>query len=401
MNQYRNVILLAIAQACYLATSMTVVTFAGLVGASTAPDPGLATLPVTLSIVATALATAPMSMVMQRTSRRFGFRLGAAFGTVAALLAAYAVYTQSFVLLSLAALVIGPFQASAQYYRFAAAESVATALAPRAISLVLIGGLVAALLMPTLSGWFNDQFADHQYMGAFLFATIMIGLVFVPVSLLKPLESAFQTDAGETEAELSRPMSAIVKQAGFIVAVVNAALGYAMMSFVMTATPLAMEICGIGAESPAVIQKHVIAMFLPSLFTGFLVQRFGVVPILMVGQALFAIAFLTALSGIEIMEFSVALIALGVGWNFCFVGGTTLLTRVHTAAEKGRVQGLNEFLVFSTTGVASFAAGLILHLYGWQTVNQTAFLMLVIASVVTLGASMSGRLRGLIERQPK
>jgi predicted MFS family arabinose efflux permease len=400
VDQYRNVILLAMAQACFLATSMTMVTFAGLAGIASAPDPKFATLPVTLAIISTALTTAPMSMIMQRTSRRFGFRLGATIGLMSALMMAYAVLSASFILLCVGALMVGPFQSSAQYYRFAAAESVPPAMSPRAISLVLIGGLVASFFVPTLWRFFGGLFEGVDYLGAFIFAAVAIGCVFVPVAFLRPLDEAFHVDDGEGVPADARLMSAIVRQPGFIVAVINAALGYAMMSFVMTATPLAMEICRIGEASPEVIQQHVIAMFLPSLFSGFLIQRFGLFPILVVGHMAFAVAFMTALSGIEVMHFSVALIALGLGWNLCFVGGTTLLTRVHTQAEKGRVQGLNEFLVFSTTGVASFAAGLILNLYGWQTVNQAAFVMLVIASSITLVWGLAGRVRKVRGPQP-
>jgi len=390
--------LLALAQACFLATSMTMVTFAGLAGIAAAPDPKYATLPVTLSIVSTALTTAPMSIIMQRTSRRFGFRLGAAVGVLSALMMTYAVYSGSFILLCVGALMVGPFQSSAQYYRFAAAESVPADKSPRAISFVLIGGLVASFFVPTLWRFFGDLFEGVDYMGAFVFAAVVVACVFIPVAFLRPLEEAFDAGSDNVKEEDARPMGAIVRQPGFIVAVVNAALGYAMMSFVMTATPLAMEICRIGEASPEVIQQHVIAMFLPSLFTGFLIQRFGLFSILLVGHMAFAVAFMTALSGIEVMHFSVALIALGLGWNFCFVGGTTLLTRVHTQAEKGRVQGLNEFLVFSTTGVASFAAGLILNLYGWQTVNQAAFVMLVIASAITLVWGLAGHVRKALGR---
>jgi len=389
LSIYRNVFLLALAQACFLATSMTVVTFAGLVGNMLAEDKSLATLPMSLSIISTALTTAPMSMLMQRTSRRFGFRLGATFGVLGALLAAYSVSIGSFTLLCVAVMGFGPFQASAQYFRFAAAESVPVTMAPRAISLVLIGGLIAALFAPTLSGWFNDTFDAHRYMGAFIFVAVTAGLVWVPVTLMKPLEKAFHEDEAAPEDAPQRPMRTIVSQPSFIVAVLNGALGYAMMSFVMTATPLAMEICGLVDESPSVIQQHVIAMFLPSLFSGYLIQKLGLLPVLMAGHAAFAVAFLTALSGIQIMQFSVALIALGVGWNFCFVGGTTLLTRMHTASEKGKVQGINEFLVFSTTGLASFAAGLILNRYGWQTVNQAAFALLLVAVVATIFWALS------------
>lgn len=391
LTQYRNVILLAIAQACYLATSMVVVTYAGLVGEATASVPGLATLPLSVSIASTALTTAPISMIMQRRSRRFGFRLGASLGTLGGVVGAYAIHSGSFLLLCVATMLIGPFQASAQYYRFAATESLSPSLAPRAISLVLLGGLAAPLMVPLLKDWLAGGFDGYPYMGAFAFITLITIFVWLPTSLLKPLDKKFEeeSDASADAAE-ARSTAAIVRQPAYIVAVANGALGFAMMSFVMTATPLAMAVCGLGESSIDVIQKHVLAMYMPSLFTGYLIQRFGLLPVLFAGQACFALAFTTALSGLELMNFSVALIALGVGWNFCFVGGTTLLTRTHTAAERGRAQGLNEFLVFTTTALASFAAGLILDLYGWRVVNQAAYVLLVIAAVITIVWSMTG-----------
>jgi MFS family permease len=380
----RNVYLLMLAQAFFLACSMTLVTFAGLSGKLLANDPAYATVAMSLAVLATALSTAPMSMLMQRTSRRFGFRLGALFGVIGGLTCAGSLYIGSFYMLCVGTLLMGPFQASAQYFRFAAAESVDTARAPRAISLVLIGGLIAALFAPMIVSTFNDIFDARTYLGAFLFVAVAAALMFLPLGFLKHIDGATSAeDVADTAAV--RPLGVIVRSPTFIVAVLNAALGYAMMTFVMTATPLAVEACGIGVDTGAgIIQKHVIAMFLPSLFTGHLIARFGLVPILLTGHLLFAVAFVTALSGIQVWQFSVALIALGVGWNFCFIGGTSLLTQAHTDAEKGKVQGLNEFLVFGSAASASFAAGIILAKFGWTTVNQAAFAMLVIATGATL-----------------
>ncbi len=380
----RNVIVLMIAQACYLACSMTVVTYAGLAGQTLAADKALATLPVSLTILATALSTGPMSILMQRTSRRFGFRVGALSGLLGAAVAAYSVYSGSFLALCIGTAAFGPFQASAQYFRFAAAESVPASKAPRAISLVLIGGLLGALVTPSLTRAFNEAFLPVNMMGVFVFTGVMAAIVLIPTALLRPLDKPFETEVGANEDNEGRPLRVIFRDPAFIVAVLNGALGYAMMSFVMTATPLAMKVCGLLDQSLDVIQGHVIAMFLPSLFSGSLIQRFGVLPILLTGHAFFAVAFITALSGVEIAQFSVALLALGVGWNLCFVGGTTLLTRVHTEAEKGRVQGLNEFLVFGTTAVASLSAGVILNQFGWRIVNQSAFVMLTIAAGATI-----------------
>lgn len=385
-----NVLYLMLAQACFSANSMTFISFAGLAGTMIASDPAFATLPVSLSMVVVALSTAPLSMLMQRHSRKTIFLICALSGVVGAMVAAAGLFLDSFVLLCVATLFLGPFQASAQYYRFAAAESVSTSSAPRAISYVLVGGIVAALVTPTGSAFFNDLFLPYFYVGAFVFSALLCALALVPLSLLKrpgkARAAAGQEEASEEAEETARPLAKIARQPAFIAAVANGALGYAMMVFVMTATPIAMvDYCGFsGGESAQVIAWHVIAMFLPSLFTGSLIARIGLLPVLFAGHGLFAAAFLLALGGIEIFNFSAALIALGVGWNFCFVGGTTLLTQVHKASERGRVQGLNEVLVFGSSALASLAAGAILRFFGWTVVNQAAFVLLLLAFCVTL-----------------
>ena len=384
MNLSRNVYILVFAQACFFACSMAVFTFAGLAGQDLASDPAYATLPVSLYIVSAALATGPLSLLMQRTSRRFGFRLGASFGVFGGLLCVASLYSGSFLLLCVATVSMGPFQASAQYYRFAAGESVAKAQAPRAISLILLGGVAAAFVVPVATGWLNSYFEGYSYLGSFVFVVGAATLVFLPIAFLKPIE-AKHGSAETSEAGEIRPLGQIVRTPKFIIAVINAGLGYAMMSFVMTATPLAMVEAGFPASQGAyVIQWHVVAMFLPGLVTGSLITRFGVLPILLAGQALFAGAFVVALSGAEVWQFTLSLVMLGIGWNFCFVGGTSLLTRVHTDNEKGKVQGVNEIIVFGFSGVASFGAGVILQKFGWATVNETAFAMLGIAVVATV-----------------
>lgn len=390
-NTGANVFLLMASQACFTATSMTFIAFAGLAGRMIAGDPALATLPVSLTMVVVALSTGPLSVLMQKYSRRRVFILSAFSGIFGALVAASGLYFDNFILFCAATLFIGPFQASAQYYRFAAGESVSPTKAPRAISLVLIGGIFAALLAPFGSGFFIDNLLPYTFVGAFIFTACVGVLALVPLSLLKTpgsnqKSSPLDTAAAVEKEEIERPLAAIAKQPAFIAAVVNGALGYAMMVFVMTATPIAMvDFCGFSSStSTKVISAHVIAMFLPSLFTGNLIIRFGVLPVLLAGHMFFAIAFITALSGIQLGNFSMALIALGLGWNFCYVGGTTLLTRAHNSAERGRVQGLNEMLVFGFSAIASLAAGAILRYYGWAIVNQTAFILLVLATTVTI-----------------
>lgn len=386
-----NVIYLMAAQACFSATSMTYIAFAGLAGKMIASDPAFATLPISLTMIMVALSTGPLSMLMQKFSRKRVFVFCAFSGLTGSLIAALGVYFQDFLLFCLATVFIGPFQASAAYYRFAAGESVSHKKSPRAISLVLIGGIAAALLTPLGNSFFNDLLLPYTFVGAFIFSACVCVLVLLPLSLFQNPEPEKAHDfkdsqTGRPEDDIARPLPVIARQLSFVAAVVNGALGYAMMVFVMTATPIAMvDFCGFSAgTSTKVISAHVIAMFLPSLFTGNLIMRFGLLPILLMGHVFFAIAFLTALSGIELGHFSVALIALGLGWNFCFVGGTTLLTRVHRPSEKGRVQGLNEILIFGATALSSLAAGAILRYFGWNIVNQAAFVMLVIATAITI-----------------
>lgn len=397
-NTEKNVFLLMASQACFTATSMTFIAFAGLAGRMIASDPAFATLPVSLSMVVVALSTGPLSVMMQKYSRRRIFLLCALSGIIGALVAAFGLYLENFILFCAATLFIGPFQASAQYYRFAAGESVSATKSPRAISLVLIGGIFAALLAPFGSGFFIDTILPYTFVGAFIFTACVSALVLVPLSLLKTPETSpkdFPADDATIALthDIARPLNVIAKQPAFIAAVVNGALGYAMMVFVMTATPIAMvDFCGFASStSTKVISAHVIAMFLPSLFTGNLIIRFGILPILLAGHAFFAVAFITALSGIQLGNFSLALIALGLGWNFCYVGGTTLLTRVHRPVERGRVQGLNEMLVFGSSALSSLAAGAILRYFGWTVVNQTAFLILVLASSVTIFWAVKGK----------
>ena len=394
----KNVGYLVLAQACFLASSMSIVSFASLAGEMLASNPAYATLPVALTVVASALTTGPVSMLMHRTSRRFGFRLGAFAGVLAALLSALGVYLGSFSLLCAGALLMGPFHASAQYYRFAAAESVPADKAPRAISLVLVGGLIAALFVPSLLAYFNALFMPFTFMGVFIFIALVAALALVPLSLLKALDTPFSEHVPSVEngdrpedrrstgiQPAARSLGQVVRTPVFLTAMVNGAAGYAMMSFMMTSTPLAMAAGGFGTgTSTYVIQGHVIAMFLPSLFTGQLIMRFGIVPVLIAGHMAFAAAFATALAGTDLGHFATSLVFLGLGWNFCFVGGSALLTHAHSAAEKGKVQGLNEFIVATATATGSLTSGVILRYYGWDFMNKLAFAVLVLAVMTTI-----------------
>lgn len=378
-----NVYLLALAQACLLSTTMTVVTYAGLAGKILAPTPALATLPISLTILATALTTGLISGFMGRHTRKAGFFLGIAFGIMGALIAFVAIWLSMFWFLCVGVAFIGVFSASGQYYRFAAIESMPASQSGKAISIVMLGGLLAAVVAPSITGVFMDLFQPNVYMGSFLFITFIILCAILPISrlaLVAPVESH-----EEIVDDIPRPLPEIMGQKVFLAAVLNSAAGFAIMSFVMSATPLAMEICGFGPDvSKHVIQGHVIAMFLPSLFTGYLIDRFGVIKILLSGHALLATALIVAYLGIEIENFSVALVFIGVGWNFCFIGGTSLLVRSYRLSEKSKVQGLNETLVYICQGTASLSAGAVLYYLGWVSLIQIATVMLAVTSIFTI-----------------
>ena len=398
-----NVYLLMASQAGFSATSMTFIAFAGVAGRQIATDPAFATLPLSLTMIVVALSTGPLSGLMQKYTRRRMFLLSALSGFIGALIAALGLYLEDFILFCAATLFIGPFQASAQYYRFAAVESVSSAKSPRAISLVLLGGVFAALLAPFGSDFFVATILPYTFVGAFIFTACVSLFVMVPLLFLKAsnieLPEQQQENANAVTIETpARALREIIKLPAFVAAVVNGALGYAMMAFVMTATPIFMvDFCGFPTSTSTwIISAHVIAMFLPSLFTGDLIIKFGVVPILLLGHAFFAAAFLAALSGIQVGNFSLALIALGLGWNFCYIGGTTLLTRVYRPSERGRVQGLNEILVFGSSAFASLAAGVILQYFGWAVVNQAAFVMLVIAASITIFWAIRSKTAGMV-----
>ncbi len=332
----------------------------------TLPEVSLATLPLSLQFIGTMLATIPASMFMRRVGRRVGFTIGQLIGACGAALACWAILEGSFWMFAACGLMIGVHNAFWQYYRFAASETASEAFRPRAISLVMAGGVVAAIVGPTLADKSQDLLAPVMFAGSYAVVIVLclitvVILQFIRIPNLRP----------EERRESGRPLREIAKQPVFIVAVVAAMLGYAVMSLVMTATPLAMTVCGFNVSDTAfVIQWHVLGMFAPSFFTGSLIRRFGVLTIIKVGTVLNIVCVAVNLSGVEIQDFWLGLVLLGVGWNFMFIGGTTLLTGTYTASERNKVQALNDFMVFGTVSVASLSAGILQYQVGWQAVNM-------------------------------
>ena len=371
----RNAMVLAVASALYGTTTTMQVATAGLVGIQLAPEKSWATLPMSTFVIGTALTTLPISLLMKRIGRRAGFILGALAGLLAALLGVYAIYQRSFGLFLLSTSFMGMFQASASYYRFAAADMASPAFRPKAISWVMTGGVVAALFGTLLVMGTVDIFAPVTFAGNYA-AMALLALACIGVLLALDVPVAGQKIAG---AAAARPLSVIASQPRYIVAAIVGMLSYGIMMLVMTATPVAMIGCGFTVrDSSWVIQWHVLAMFVPSFFTGNLIARFGAERISAFGMLLLTGAAISGLMGIHFDNFAVGLILLGLGWNFGFIGGTTMLTSCYEPSERNKAQGLNDFLIFGTTALASLGAGKLLAGIGWNAVNYAVFPMVLV-----------------------
>lgn len=396
-SAHRQVLILASAQALFQTASVAVVTVGALAGSQIAAAAQLATAPVASMMLGTAIATVPASLWMARAGRKPGFLFGALLGVLGGLLAAAGIWQRSLILLSAGTLLVGAYQGFAQFYRFAAAEVAEPAFRPRAIGWVLAGGVIAALLGPWL-GRFGGPLLEPEYTGTFLLLALVSVLAVVLLSALRMPAPAVGADAGP-----ARPLRVIVRQPTYLVALFGAATGFGAMVLAMTATPLAMvhHQHSVGAAS-TVIQLHVLGMFLPSFFTGSLISRFGVVPIMLAGVALLTGHVLLTLSGTEFASFASALVLLGVGWNFLYIGGTTLLTTTYTPAERGRAQATNDLSVYLIGLAASLSAGALLEVAGWQRLNLLLLPWLGLAAAALLWLRYAPRSQGQVAaEQPK
>jgi MFS family permease len=372
----RNVLILAVSQGLFVTGQSMLIILSGLVGSTLAADPALATLPVSTVVVGTLAATVSASLLMRRIGRRAGFLLGAAIALAGAVTAAYAVYIAAFWLFAFGTFLVGVNAGFAMYFRFAAADVAAPAFRSRAISLVLAGGVVAAVAGPQLVRLTVDALAPIAFLGAYVALAVLpvfsaLFLAFLDI----PLPAAGEGGGA------GRPLTAIVRQPAFVVAVLGGMVGYGVMSLVMTATPLAMVGCGFAVPDAAmVIQWHVLAMFAPSFVTGAIIQRVGVLNVMLAGMGLLAACVAAALAGIDIANFAAALVALGLGWNFAFVGASTLLTETYRPAERAKVQAANDFLVFGSVATASLSSGAVLHFFGWDAVQVFALPFVAVAT---------------------
>ncbi len=375
---YRNIALLALAQAVLMTGTSVLITTSALVGRDLAGDPALATLPLGLQFLAMTLATIPASLFMGHFGRRAGFLVGIGLGLCGTLLAGYAIMTDSLVVFCLAALLIGAFNGTGQFYRFAAADIAPEGRRARAISLVLAGGIVAGFTGPSLAAWTRtlmapDFAASYLVLGSlYLIGVLAIALLRIPLPPRRVRRAS------------GRPLPVIAGQPTFMVAVAAATVGYGAMNLLMVATPLSMEAHHHPFDDVAfVIQWHVLAMFVPSFFTGELVRRFGLLRILGIGAVLMIACVGINWSGHGVWQYWTALVCLGVGWNFLFVGGTTLLTETYAEEEKAKCQAVNDFVVFGTVTVTALSSGLLYSLLGWQLLNAVVlpFLLLVLAGL--------------------
>ncbi len=372
----RNVSLLAACQAMLFTNNSTLIAINGLAGLALAPSAILATLPVTCWVLGGAIGTMPASFHMKRVGRQTGLIAGTLWGIIGALLCSIAIGVQSFWLLCFGAIVFGVYNAYGQYYRFAAADAARAEFKATAISLVLAGGLIGGVLGPT-SSRFTIDLAGPKFLGAYL-ALIVFALV--TVLLLRFLRMPAPSIAEQTGE--GRPLAVIAAQPKFIVAVLAGAIGYGVMNFLMTSTPIAMGVCGHPyGDAAFVISSHVVAMFAPSFITGALVRRFGVLPVMAAGVLLNLVAITVALSGIGVPHFWVALVTLGVGWNFLYIGGTTLLTETYRPEEKAKAQGANDFTIFVMMAISSFTSGSIITTAGWEAVNYSALPLVALVGV--------------------
>ncbi len=360
-----HLLLLSVCQALFLTNNVTFIAINGLVGLSLAPFGWMATLPVTGYVVGAALSAMPVSRLQARVGRKRSFQIGLVVAAASAGLCWLAVTVHSFWLLVAATLLAGFYSANGALYRFAGPELVAPAYRERAISIVLAGGVAGAFIGPNLAsatrGWLPTPFAGAYLalVGVALLALLVISSIRFPAHA-PPLPGASR----------GRPAAELLRQPAFAVAIIGAALGYGVMNLLMAATPIAMQQCLHPFESTAlVLEWHVLGMFVPSFFTGHLIRRFGVLPIMFVGAALNAACVAVALSGVDLMQFLVALFVLGVGWNFLYTGGTTLLTQSYRPEEKNRAQGLMDLCVFSTMALSSFSSGALITTQGWQWLN--------------------------------
>lgn len=384
----RNALRLAAAQALAGANATVVFATGAIIGATLAPDKALATMPISMFVVGMAAGTLPTGWIAHRFGRRAAFVAGSGIGCLAGLVAAAALLVGSFPLYCAATFLAGLYGAVVQSFRFAAADGASAAFRPRALSWVMAGGVFSGVLGPQLVTWTMDLWQPYLFAASYL-AQAAVALIAMAVL------SGVDLPRPQRAQRAGRPLLEIIRQKRFIVAALCGVVTYCLMNLVMTSAPLAMRLCGLPLwASNATIQWHVVAMYGPSFFTGAIITRFGAPRVVAAGLALLAGAAVIGLSGISLPHFTVGLILLGIGWNFGFVGASSLVLETHRPEERTRVQSFNDFLVFGTMAVGSFSSGQVLIVFGWAAVNWIVFPPVVIGLAAL-------QLTGALARRPR
>jgi MFS family permease len=366
MQKYRTLLVLGIAQCFGQTAAPIMVLLGGLVGARLAPTIEWATLPIACMVIGTACTTVPASLLMSRFGRRAGFLIATGYGAAAGLIAAWSVNFGNFVVFCFSAFLVGSYGAFTQQFRFAVAESVPNEAVAKSLSLLMLAGIVAAFLGPEVAQRFSKIFDFPLYVGSYLGLSGLITCSFVVLLLFYRNVQV----TGVSEHKAMRPFSSILRDSSLLLAIAAAVVGWSVMSLTMTATPVSMhEIDHLSLEDTTwVIQSHILAMYVPSLFSGFLITWLGVVRVIQAGLLLMIGMLIVGFGKPELIHYWGAMVLLGIGWNFLFVGGTTLLTQTYRTSERFKVQALNDFLVFGLQAIGSLGAGVLLATFGWSAV---------------------------------
>ena len=379
----RNLSLLISSQVFAFTAATVTVFISGIIGSQLSPIKTLSTLPPSIYVVGTAAATIFAAKIMSIIGRRLGFVFSSVVGSISCLIGAYAIMIESFFIFCIAKFILGATMAFTHQYRFAAAESVEKEKAPKAISSLLLAGIVAAFLGISLSNYTKNFVSDYLYVGSYLTLAI---LTLIPSFLLFFFRDTKEVSFESNEENKSRNYLEFLSDAKFLQAITSAAFAYAVMSFLMTATPISMHIVHhLSLEKTGIVlQFHVLAMFLPSLFTGNLIKKFGYSYMMYAGVLFYILTILMSFFEPSFLNYFISLIFLGIGWNFLFISGTSLLVTTYKPEEKFKAQGFNDLLVFSSMAIASLAAGVLISLASWKTVNLFCipFLILIILSII-------------------
>ncbi|BDW11727.1 MFS transporter [Polynucleobacter sp. SHI8] len=372
----KNILLLAICQGLYLTNNVTFLAINGLVGFNLTPIPWMATLPLMAYVLGAAISTIIVAKVQEKYGRKKSFQFALLVVIFASLVCACAAYSKSFILLIIGTAIAGYYSANGLLYRFVAPELTQPSLKEKAVSIVLAGGLIGAVLGPNLSSWSKNIF-DTQFLGAYLILAIA-GVMGILIMQLIDFPDDYRTNQ---PSHTGRPLKEIILQPTFLVALICASLGYGVMNLMMAGTPLAMQVCGFDFPNTAqVLQYHVIGMFAPGFFTGHLVKRYGPIPIMTIGAALNFISIFIMLSGSDLPHFIAALFLLGVAWNFLFNGSTILAISSFKPEEKNKAEATINFCVFGTMAISSFSSGALVTTQGWQFLNIGTLVPTVIVS---------------------